>query len=73
MVSHIPGTIALRTRRSRRLPATTAALLQVYGAAKADWIIIAASLAETSLTGFVLYYKLRGRDRSRGQVAPDRA
>jgi hypothetical protein len=38
-----------------------------------DWIIIAASLAETSLTGFVLYYKLRERDRSRGQVAPDRA
>ena len=32
-----------------------------------DWIIIAASLAETSLTGFVLYYKLRERDRSRGQ------
>jgi hypothetical protein len=34
MVSHIPGTIALRTR----LPAITAALLQVYGAVKDDWI-----------------------------------
>jgi len=45
----------------------------VYGAIKADWIIMLANLAGTSLTGFVLYYKLRERDRSRREAAPDRA
>jgi MtN3 and saliva related transmembrane protein len=60
---------------SRTLIALTSGLVLwvVYGAAKADWIIIAANLVGTSLTGFVLYHKLRERDRSRGQVAPDRA
>jgi hypothetical protein len=48
------------------------ALWVVYDAVKADWIIIAVNLAG-SLTGFVIYHKLRERDRSRGQVAPDRA
>jgi MtN3 and saliva related transmembrane protein len=45
----------------------------VYGAIKADWVIMLANMAGTSLTGFVLYYKLRERERSRGGVAPDRA
>lgn len=60
---------------SRTLIALTSGLLLwvVYGAVKADWIIIAANLTGTSLTGFVLYHKLGGWDCSRGQVAPDRA
>jgi MtN3 and saliva related transmembrane protein len=60
---------------SHTLIALTSGLLLwvVYGAAEVDWIIIAANLAGTSLTGFVLYHKLRERDRSRGQVASDRA
>jgi MtN3 and saliva related transmembrane protein len=45
----------------------------VYGAIKADWVIMLANMAGTSLTGFVLCYKLRERERSRGGVAPDRA
>jgi MtN3 and saliva related transmembrane protein len=60
---------------SRTLIALTSGLLLwvVYGAIKADWIIILANLAGTSLTGFVLYYKLRERDRRRGEIARDRA
>jgi len=45
----------------------------VYGAIKADWIIMLANLAGTSLTGFVLDYELRERDRSRSEAAQDRA
>jgi hypothetical protein len=45
----------------------------VYGAIKADWIIMSANVVGTSLTGFVLYYKLRERERSRSEAAPDRA
>ena len=60
---------------SRTLIALTSGLVLwvVYGAIKADWIIVVANLVGASLTGFVLYHKLRERDRSRGQVAPDRA
>jgi MtN3 and saliva related transmembrane protein len=60
---------------SRTLIALTSGLVLwvVYGAIKADWIIILANLVGTSLTGFVLYHKLRERDRSRGEAAPDRA
>jgi MtN3 and saliva related transmembrane protein len=36
----------------------------VYGAFRADWIIIAANLVGTGLTGFVLFHKLRERRRS---------
>lgn len=39
---------------------TTGLLLWiVYGAIKADWIIVSANLVGTCLTGFVLYRKLR--------------
>ena len=60
---------------SRTLIALTSGLVLwvVYGAIKADWIIAVANHVGASLTGFVLYHKLRERDRSRGQVAPDRA
>ena len=33
----------------------------VYGAIKGDWIIIAANITGTSLTGYVLYHKLQER------------
>ena len=32
-----------------------------YGAVKADWIIIAANITGTGLTGYVLYHKLQAR------------
>jgi len=35
----------------------------LYGAVKADWIIIAANVVGTSLTGYVLYHKLHERRR----------
>ena len=37
------------------------ALWVLYGAVKADWIIIAANVVGTSLTGYVLYHKLHER------------
>jgi MtN3 and saliva related transmembrane protein len=48
------------------LIALTAGLLLsvVYGAFRTDWIIVAANLVGTGLTGFVLYRKLRERRRS---------
>jgi MtN3 and saliva related transmembrane protein len=51
---------------SRTLIALTSGLLLwvVYGVAEVDWIIIAANLAETSLTGFALYDKLCGIARA---------
>jgi MtN3 and saliva related transmembrane protein len=60
---------------SRTLIALTSGLVLwvAYGAIKADWIIVAANLVGASLTGFVLYHKLRERDRSRGHGTPDRA
>jgi|EndMetStandDraft_5_1072996.scaffolds.fasta_scaffold1090038_1 MtN3 and saliva related transmembrane protein len=60
---------------SRTLIALTSGLVLwvVYGAIKADWIIMLANLAGTGLTGFVLYYKLWEWDRSRRETAPDRA
>jgi MtN3 and saliva related transmembrane protein len=36
----------------------------VYGAVKADWIIIAANIVGTSLTGYVLYHKLQEPGRA---------
>src|SRR3954471_17211730 len=60
---------------SRTLIALTSGLVLwvVYGVIKADWIIVVANLVGASLTVFLLYHNLRERDRSRGQVAPDRA
>jgi len=48
---------------SRMLIALTSglALWVLYGAVKADWIIIAANVVGTSLTGYVLYHKLHER------------
>ena len=50
---------------SRMLIALTCGLVLwvVYGAVKADWIIIAANVVGTSLTGYVLYHKLQERQR----------
>jgi MtN3 and saliva related transmembrane protein len=46
---------------SRTLIALTSGLVLwvAYGAIKADWIIVVANLVGASLTGFVLYSKLR--------------
>jgi MtN3 and saliva related transmembrane protein len=50
---------------SRMLIALTCGLglWVVYGAVKADWIIVAANVVGTSLTGYVLYHKLHERRR----------
>jgi MtN3 and saliva related transmembrane protein len=50
---------------SRMLIALTSGLglWVLYGAVKADWIIIAANVVGTSLTGYVLYHKLHERQR----------
>ena len=50
---------------SRMLIALTSGLglWVVYGAVKADWIIVAANVVGTSLTGYVLYHKLHERQR----------
>ena len=48
---------------SRMLISLTSGLLLwvVYGALKADWIIVAANITGVSLTGYVLYHKLQER------------
>jgi len=42
----------------------------VYGAIKGDWIIIAANITGTSLTGYVLYHKLQERHDA-AKTAPE--
>jgi MtN3 and saliva related transmembrane protein len=68
-LSYVPQVRKVRAGQStddlslRTLLALTAGLLLwvAYGAIKADWIIVAANLVGTALTGFVLYYKLTER------------
>jgi MtN3 and saliva related transmembrane protein len=68
-LSYIPQVKKVRAGQStedlslRTLIALTCGLVLwiVYGAIKADWIIIAANITGTSLTGYVLYHKLQER------------
>jgi MtN3 and saliva related transmembrane protein len=73
-LSYIPQVRKVRAGQStadlssRMLFALTSglALWVVYGAVKADWIIVAANVVGTSLTGYVLYHKLHERQRPGG-------
>jgi MtN3 and saliva related transmembrane protein len=68
-LSYIPQVRKVRAGQStedlssRTLIVLTAGLVLwvVYGAIKSDWIIVAANMVGTGLTGFVLYRKLRER------------
>ena len=68
-LSYIPQVRKVRAGQStadlssRMLIALTSGLglWVLYGAVKADWIIIAANVVGTSLTGYVLYHKLHER------------
>ena len=68
-LSYIPQVKKVRAGQStedlslRTLIALTCGLVLwiVYGAIKADWIIIAANITGTCLTGYVLYHKLQER------------
>jgi MtN3 and saliva related transmembrane protein len=71
-LSYIPQVKKVRAGQStedlssRTLIALTAGLLLwvVYGSIKADWIIIAANIAGTCLTAYVLYHKLQERQET---------
>jgi MtN3 and saliva related transmembrane protein len=68
-LSYIPQVKKVRAGQStedlslRTLIALTCGLVLwvAYGAVKADWIIIAANVTGTGLTGYVLYHKLQAR------------
>jgi MtN3 and saliva related transmembrane protein len=71
-LSYIPQVMKVRAGQPtedlslRMLIALTSGLVLwvVYGAVKADWIIIAANIVGTSLTGYVLYHKLQEPGRA---------
>jgi len=71
-LSYIPQVKKVRTGQStedlssRTLIALTSGLVLwvVYGVFKADWIIVAANIMGTALTGYVLYHKLQERQEA---------